>query len=113
MAVLYVATIPTSFPPARRAGRRGGERSRAGPAAPDPEVQPLMTAAEVAPFLALSPRRVYERAAEGALPSIRFGGRVLFQTAALRRWLGIDPPAPNGGAGGGETAEGAADALAP
>jgi excisionase family DNA binding protein len=78
--------------------------TRRRPRLPDPEAQPTMTAAEVGVILGRSPRRVYELAAAGELPAVRLGGRVLVLTAALRRQLGVDPPADRG--------EGAADAVA-
>ncbi len=60
---------------------------------PDPVVQPTMTVAETCEVLRISRDSAYRAAREGDLPVIRLGRRMLVPTAALRRMLGIDPPA--------------------
>lgn len=61
---------------------------------PDPLTQPTMTVDEVAPFYGLGRWSAYEAVRRGDIPSLRVGKRILIPTAAVRRHLGIDPPAP-------------------
>jgi excisionase family DNA binding protein len=59
------------------------------PAASVPAVEPpeVMTVREVAAFLRLDRKTVYDAAARGDLPSRRVGRRVLVSRAALDAWL--------------------------
>lgn len=56
-----------------------------GPVVPDPIVQPLLTADEVAPIIGCGRTAVHDAIARGEIPSVRIGARVLIPTAALRR----------------------------
>src|SRR5215471_7187084 len=47
----------------------------------------LLTTDEAATYLRLSPRKLYELLAEGAVPCTKVTGRWLFPRAALDRWL--------------------------
>jgi PTS system nitrogen regulatory IIA component len=52
-----------------------------------PEISELLTVPEVAAWLKLRPKTVYEWAARGKLPSLRLGSAVRFERDALLRWL--------------------------
>src|SRR5262249_59944948 len=47
----------------------------------------LLTTNEAATYLRLSPRKLYELLAKGAVPCTKVTGRWLFPRAALDRWL--------------------------
>ena len=49
--------------------------------------EPLWTVNEVAVFLHVSKKWVYEHAAKGRLPCIHVGGLRRFKPAAIRGWL--------------------------
>ena len=48
-----------------------------------------LTVTEVARHLRMGARKVYDLAARGGLPHRRVGGRLLFDRAAVDRWLGV------------------------
>ena len=64
--------------------REDGAREREMSGAPS---KSLWTAGDVASFLSVSTRWVYERAARGDLPCVRFGGHVRFEPNAVRGYL--------------------------
>ena len=47
----------------------------------------LWTVSEVAEFLSRSKRSVYQLAAAGELPALRFGGHLRFDPADIRSWV--------------------------
>lgn len=51
---------------------------------------PVMTADQVADLLQMPRQRVYELAAEGKIPSIRFGRQVRFTRAGISELLGLN-----------------------
>jgi excisionase family DNA binding protein len=61
---------------------------------PDPEARPLLTVGEAGALLGLSRSAAYRAAEAGQLPTIRLGARLCVPTAALRRLLQLDEPAP-------------------
>lgn len=65
-------------------------RGRLQPALPAPEPVPvsdIMTADEVADFLRLDRKTIYDYAGRGEIPCQRLGKRLLFSRAALVSWL--------------------------
>lgn len=54
------------------------------PAAPDR----LLTVREIASWLNMAPKTVYEWAAAGRIPCLRLGGRLRFEASEISRWLG-------------------------
>ena len=71
----------------------GGLTAGVGPVIPSPRDRPTLTIPEVAAMLNISRSHAYEQAAEGRLPVMRLGRRVLVMTDALLRMLGLDEPA--------------------
>jgi hypothetical protein len=59
---------------------------------PDPEMQPVMKAAETRAAYGLGESAFYDAVNRGEIPHIRFGRRLVFPTAAIRRHLGLDGP---------------------
>ncbi len=51
----------------------------------------LLSCSETAELLHVSTQRVYQLARIGQLPSIRIGRRVLFESEAVRQYLGGHP----------------------
>ncbi len=51
---------------------------------------PVMTAAQVGELLQMPPQRVYELAAAGRIPSIKFGRQVRFTRAGISDLLGLN-----------------------
>jgi excisionase family DNA binding protein len=47
----------------------------------------LWKASDVAAFLNVSESWVYQNAANGRLPSVKFGGNLRFEPRAIREWL--------------------------
>lgn len=62
---------------------------------PDAEQQPTMTVEQAGEILGISRASAFKAARTGDLPVIRIGGRILVQTAALRRMLGLDHSTAN------------------
>lgn len=61
----------------------GGEQAKA-------EASPLMTADELAQWLACTRRAVYDRVFRGQVPgAVRVGRRLYFRRAEISRWLGL------------------------
>jgi excisionase family DNA binding protein len=54
---------------------------------PQAETSELLTVPEVAAWLKLKPKTVYEWAARGKLPCIRLGGLLRFSRADVSLWL--------------------------
>lgn len=52
----------------------------------------VLTIPEVAKALSIGKGLAYQMAAEGRLPTVRLGRRVLVPRAALERWLAGDQP---------------------
>ncbi|MEM7160244.1 MAG: helix-turn-helix domain-containing protein [Myxococcota bacterium] len=52
-----------------------------------------LTARELAALLRVNRKTVYEAAAQGQIPSIRVGRRVLFPRTAIESWLSASAPA--------------------
>lgn len=50
------------------------------------------TVPEVAQLLGISPRSVYQAAAEGTIASLRWGRRVLIPVQALETWVATPTP---------------------
>ena len=48
----------------------------------------LMTVAELAAYLRVNPKTVYDWAARGELPCLRLGNRLRFAADDVLRWLG-------------------------
>lgn len=78
-----------------RVGARGLHREPAndgGPAPPSPSVRApepeVMDAEEVAAFLRVDRKTVYDYAGCGSIPHQRLGKRLLFSRTALVAWLG-------------------------
>lgn len=57
---------------------------------PDPEVQPVMTPAEIASVFGASMPTIYDWIKSGEIPSIRLGRKIVIPTAAVRKLLGLD-----------------------
>ena len=57
----------------------------------------LLTAAEVAEILAVTPARVYELVRRGMLPHVRVGRQVRIDPAALDAWIAAGGQALPGG----------------
>lgn len=54
---------------------------------------PLMTADELARWLACTRRAVYDRVFRGQVPgAVRVGRRLYFRRSEVSRWLGLAPP---------------------
>ena len=51
------------------------------------QVSALMTVSDVARFLGLHEKTVYEWAARGRLPCVRIGSRIRFDPRDIDRWL--------------------------
>ncbi len=51
------------------------------------QLRKLMTVAEVAAAIRLSPRTIYRLAECGAIPTQRVRARLLFNSREIRRWL--------------------------
>lgn len=73
---------------------RGSPRRPGEPAGPACSAEPVglaepevMTAEEVAVFLRVNRKTVFEYAARGVLPHQRLGKRLLFSRTGLLRWL--------------------------
>lgn len=47
----------------------------------------LMTTAEVAEYLRLKERKIYDLVRQGAMPSVRFSGKLLFPRSAIDLWV--------------------------
>jgi excisionase family DNA binding protein len=58
------------------------------PATASTQQREVMRAEEVAAFLGIGRRQVFEAVARGELPHRRVGRRVLFHRGALLEWLG-------------------------
>jgi excisionase family DNA binding protein len=56
-------------------------------AGPDVSSEELLTVRELAKFLKLHPKTVYEWVARHAVPCIRLGRRVRFSKSDVSRWL--------------------------
>lgn len=65
---------------------RGGQLQP--PLSGPPPVSDIMTADEVAEFLRLDRKTVYDFAGRGEIPCQRLGKRILFSRGALVSWLG-------------------------
>lgn len=63
---------------------------------PTAEEQPTMRPDDLCAVLDLSRSSVYQGMAQGEIPSIRIGRRLLVPTAALRAMLGLDEPVKAG-----------------
>ncbi len=61
---------------------------------PEPKDRPTLTVEEAGEILGLGRSGAYDAAKRGEIPTIRFGRRLVVPTAALRRLLAIDSPAP-------------------
>ena len=59
----------------------------------------VLTADEVADFLRLDRKTVYDYAGRGVIPSKRIGKRLLFSRAAIELWLGSCKGSSDGGSG--------------
>lgn len=55
--------------------------------AADHQLEPLLTAEEVAAILKVRKSRVYELVRSGALPAVHIGRQVRFRRSDLERWL--------------------------
>jgi predicted DNA-binding transcriptional regulator AlpA len=64
---------------------------------PDPAVQPFMSAEELVDVLPLGRSAIYAAAKAGTIPGARrVGRRLVFATAELRSWAGLDSTNGNG-----------------
>lgn len=54
---------------------------------PQPAPEPLMTVAEVAAWLRVSPKTVYKWIRRGQVPCLQFRGCIRFDPAVLARWV--------------------------
>jgi excisionase family DNA binding protein len=57
---------------------------------PEPSERPTLTVDEARPFMTLSRGSFYRAVADGTVPSIRCGRKILIPTAPFRRLLGLD-----------------------
>lgn len=64
------------------------------PTLPDPRAQPTVSITHAAALLGISRQSAYNAAADGSLPTLAFGRRLVVPTALLRRMLGLDVDAP-------------------
>ena len=79
----------------------------------EPAPPAFFTTREVAELLRVRERKVYDMAAEGALPCRRVTGKLLFPRAEIEAWLaGGAAPAAASGAGPGSLASGPPDVVA-
>ena len=60
----------------------------------DPVKHPTTSVEDTARVLGVARSSAYEAVANGEIPSIRVGRRLLVPTAALRRMLQLDEPTP-------------------
>lgn len=65
--------------------------------APPPHLEPLLTVAEVAEFLGIHPKSVYDLVDRARVPHVRLGGRrtIRFVRADLLAWLDSQKRAPS------------------
>jgi len=86
LASLLAGPHPSSHPKDARTSARAGDGS--------PE-QECITADELASWMGLNRKTVYEYAARGVIPCRRLGRRLVFSLPAIRAWLarssGSDP----------------------
>lgn len=61
---------------------------------PDPQEQPTVSVEMAGRCLGIGRAAAYDAAARGDIPTIRIGRRIVVPTAALRRMLQLDDPAP-------------------
>ena len=66
--------------------QRPGDRSRIGVSS-KPSDDELLTVAEVAQWLKLSPKVIYAWAAKGKIPRVRISNRVRFLRCDVLRWI--------------------------
>ncbi len=57
----------------------------------DPEPRPTLTVAEAAELLGVSRWLIQQQVAQGALPAVRLGRRILIPRARLLAWLEGQP----------------------
>src|SRR3546814_18539756 len=60
------------------------------------EMGELMTTQEVADYLRLKERKIYELVRQTRIPCTRVTGKWLFPNAQINQWLGSPPAAPEG-----------------
>jgi hypothetical protein len=58
----------------------------------------LVSEAEAAKILGISPRKLHGLAKVDAVPRLRIGGRVLYAVSALEAWIDLDCPTAPGSA---------------
>lgn len=58
---------------------------------PTPQDRATLTVDEAAELLGISRGTAYASVADGTIPAVRFGTRIVVPTAGLRRLLGLDP----------------------
>lgn len=57
---------------------------------PEPTNRPTITIDEAAAFLGIGRATAYRAAADGSIPTVKYGRRLLVPTATFRRSLGLD-----------------------
>ena len=60
------------------------------PALPDPEIEPVVKPPVGAKAMGVSLATFYKGIADGTIPSIRIGRKIVVPTAGLRQLLGLD-----------------------
>lgn len=83
--VVWIDALALTLAAGLRVGAAGLDRLPAGTAAGDPEV---MDADQLAVFLGVDRKTVYDYAGRGEIPHQRLGKRLLFSRSAIVAWLG-------------------------
>jgi len=83
--VIWIDALALTLAAGLRVGALGLDRLPVAAVPGDPEV---MDADDVAAFLGLDRKTVYDYAGRGEIPHRRLGKRLLFSRSAIVRWLG-------------------------